>query len=207
LPAQGVVFSSFNSSYKFREPVFAIWMRLLHAIEGSVLWLLAANSQMAGNLRQQALRHGIEPTRLIFAPRVELADHLARQRLADLFLDTLPYNAGATASAAIWAGVPLLTCVGEGMVGRMAASMLMAAGLPELVTTALGDYEARALELARDAPLLAALRAKLDRNRRTQPFFDVDRTRRHIESAYTTMWDIWQRGETPRYFAVAPLND
>jgi predicted O-linked N-acetylglucosamine transferase (SPINDLY family) len=205
LPAEGFVFCSFNNSYKFRAPVFDIWMRLLHAVEGSVLWLLQANAEAAANLRREAARRDVDAARLVFAPRIDFADHLARQRHADLFLDTLPYNAGATAAAALYAGLPVLTCVGDSFPGRMAASMLHAVGLPELVTTRLADYEALALRLATERGLLHSLRLMLGRNRLTHPLFDTDRSCRHLEMAYATMWDIYQRGDPPRSFAVDGL--
>jgi len=129
---------------------------------------------------------------------------LARHRLADLFLDTLPVNAHTTASDALWSGLPLVTCQGESFVGRVAASLLQAVGLPELVTDNLQDYESLALRLATDASLLRGLLERLKQNRLTYPLFDTDRYRRHIEAAYTNMWELWQRGEVPRGFAVEP---
>jgi predicted O-linked N-acetylglucosamine transferase (SPINDLY family) len=144
---------------------------------------------------------------LIFAAKVEnISDHLARQRQADLFLDTLPYNAHTTASDALWAGLPVLTCLGETFAGRVAASLLKAVGLPELITTSLEDYEALALKLAREPTLLAAIKAKLANNRDTCPLFDTARFTRHIEAAYTTMWERQQRGEPPECFAVKPID-
>jgi predicted O-linked N-acetylglucosamine transferase (SPINDLY family) len=181
-------------------------MRLLQKIEGSVLWLLASNDSVSANLRRAAQRLGVDPARLIFAPRVEFAEHLARQHLADLFLDTLPYNAGATANAALWSGLPLVTGIGDSFVGRMAASMLEVVGLSELVAANIEDYEELAMRLASDAPLLASIRMKLDRNKRTHPLFETGRFCRHIEAAYTNMWEIWQRGETPRSFSVEPVS-
>ena len=135
LPAAGLVFCSFNSSYKITPPVFAIWMRLMHAVEGSVLWLLEGNAAAPDNLRRAAEAHGIAPERLVFAPVVKHAEHLARQRLADLFLDTLPVNAHTTASDALSVGLPVVTCTGNAFAGRVAASVLRAAGLPELVAS------------------------------------------------------------------------
>ena len=161
LPPDGFVFCSFNHSYKIRAPVFDAWMQLLRNVPGSVLWLLAANQHAAANLRRAAAQRSVDPARLIFAGRVPLDQHLDRQRLADLFLDTAPYNAGATASAALWAGVPLVTCRGASLVGRMAASMLHAVGLPELETANLTDYVALAESLARDPARLQALRQSL----------------------------------------------
>jgi protein O-GlcNAc transferase len=202
LPDRTVVLCSFNNSYKFRPPVLDIWMRLLRDFDQCVLWLLASNEQCVVNLRREASDRGVDPERLIFARSIDLADHLARQTLADLFLDTLPYNAGATAAAALWAGVPILTTVGETLVGRIAASMLHGVGLPELVAIDLIEYEAKVRALITNPAALAELRAKLARNRHTCPLFDTDRSRRHLEAAYHTMRDIWSRGELPRAFSV-----
>ena len=135
-----------------------------------------------------------------------MSDHLARQRQADLFLDTLPYNAHTTASDALWAGLPVLTCLGETFAGRVAASLLKAIGLPELITTSLEDYEALALKLAREPSLLASIKAKLARNRDRYPLFDTARFTRHIEAAYTTMWQRYQNGAVPQAFAVAAID-
>jgi predicted O-linked N-acetylglucosamine transferase (SPINDLY family) len=184
--------------------VFDIWMRLLQSVPGSVLWLLRENPGAEANLRRQAQARGIDPARLVFAGRLKVDEHLARHRLADLFLDTLPYNAHTTASDALWAGLPVLTCQGSAFAARVAGSLLHAVGLPELVTQSPADYEALALALARDNARLKAIREKLTRNRDTHLLFDTDRFRRHIEAAYLRMWEIWQRGETPRSFAVEP---
>jgi protein O-GlcNAc transferase len=205
LPEHGFVFCCFNNTYKIRPPVFDIWMRIMRAIEGAVLWLNADHPAVEHNLRLEAGSRGVDPTRLIFAPRVDLDQHLARQRLADLFLDTLPVNAGATASAALWAGLPVLTCRGQTFFGRMGASLMTAVGLPEMVTSNLEEYEALALKLALDRSLQKSMRGKLEVNRSTHPLFDTDRFRRHIEAAYTRMWEYRQRGESPRSFSVEPL--
>ncbi len=203
LPDDGFVFCCFNNNYKITSPVFEVWMRLLAAVPGSVLWLLRDNDGAQANLRRRAQARGIAPARLVFADRVNLDVHLARHRLADLSLDTLPYNAHTTASDALWAGVPVLTCRGGTFAGRVAASLLQAVGLPELVTHGLADYEAAALRLATDASLLGAIRRKLEQNRQTHPLFDTDRFRRHIESAYTKMWDIRQQdGGAPQSFSI-----
>jgi len=202
LPPTGFVFCCFNNNYKITAPVFDVWMRLLRAVPGSVLWLLRDNAGAERNLRHEAQVRDVDPGRLIFAGRSSLDEHLARHRLADLFLDTLPYNAHTTASDALWAGVPLVTCRGNAFAGRVGASLLRAVGLPELVTTSLPDYEALALRLASDPALLRGFRQRLAQNRATCPLFDADRFRRHIEAAYRTMWDIWQRGEAPRAFVV-----
>jgi protein O-GlcNAc transferase len=202
LPDNAFVFCAFNNSYKLNPAIFDIWMRLLEKTAGSVLWLQGADTSVERNLRREAEKRGITPDRLIFAPRAEYANHLARYQRADLFLDTLPFNAGATASDALWAGLPVVTCAGEAFAARMAGSLLNAVGLPELVTRNLADYEALALALARDPSLLAGYRDRLATNRLTHPLFDTDRFRRNIEAAYLQMWEIWQRGEPPRSFAV-----
>ncbi len=206
LPEKGFVFCSFNNNYKITPLVFDIWMRLLRQVEGSVLWLLEGNAAVVRNLKREAEKRGIAPERLVFATRVKLADHLARHRLADLFLDTLPCNAHTTASDALWAGLPVVTCLGATFAGRVAGSLLNAVGLPELIAHSLKEYEALALKLARDKKALAKIRSKLARNRKTCPLFDTDRFRRHIEAAYTTMWERYQRGEPPVSFAVAQIR-
>jgi len=206
LPDRAFVFCCFNNNYKITAPVFDVWMRLLRNIEGSVLWLLGADAPATVNLRHEAAARNVDPARLIFADKLPMEEHLARHRLADLFLDTLPYNAHTTASDALWAGLPLVTCRGTSFAGRVAASLLYAAGLPELVTSDLVEYEALALRLATDAELLRGFRHRLEQNRSTHPLFDTDRFRRHIESAYTTMWEIQQRGESPRSFSVEPMT-
>jgi protein O-GlcNAc transferase len=202
LPEQGFVFCCFNNSWKINPELFDAWMRLLRRVGGSVLWLLEANSLAAINLRKEAAARGVDPGRLVFAPRVDLPEHLARHRLADLFLDTLPYNAHTTTSDSLWSGVPVITALGDRFAGRVAASLLNAVGLPQLVTTTLADYEALAVKLATEPGLLQAIRRELEANRRTRPLFDCDRFRRHLEAAYTRMWDIWLRGEPPRSFAI-----
>jgi predicted O-linked N-acetylglucosamine transferase (SPINDLY family) len=204
LPATGLVFCGFHNSWKITPPLFDIWMRLIGAVDGSVLWLLRDNGRAAENLCRQAAARNVDPARLVFADRMGIGEHLARHRAADLFLDTLPVNAHTTASDALWAGLPVLTCRGTCFAGRVAASLLHAAGLPELVTGSLEEYEALAVDLATDPARLAAMRAQLERNRSACPLFDADRSRRHIEAAYTTMWETWQRGDSPRSFAVEP---
>ncbi|MDH4338557.1 MAG: tetratricopeptide repeat protein [Candidatus Krumholzibacteria bacterium] len=206
LPKAGVVFCCFNNSYKIHPELFDIWMRLLAQVEGSVLWLFKANESAEDNLRREAEAREVSPDRLVFAPRMPLAQHLARYRQADLFLDTLPYNAHTTASDALWAGLPVLTCRGQAFAGRVAGSLLQAIGLPELITTNLADYEALALRLATHPGELVALKQKLAVNRDTHSLFDVDRFRRHIEAAYQAMWERWQRGEPPAAFAVDPIG-
>ena len=202
LPEAGFVFCCFNNSYKLTPQLFDVWMRLLRQVEGSVLWLLQTSEAATRNLCGEANARGVDPSRLVFAPKAEISRHLARHRLADLFLDNLPVNAHTAASDALWVGLPVLTCMGESFIGRVAASLLGAVGLPELVTRSLDEYEALALKLATDPVLMASIRQKLDANCKTSPLFDTDRLRRHIEHAYMTMWDIAQRGEPPRSFAV-----
>jgi protein O-GlcNAc transferase len=205
LPENGFVFCCFNNAYKLTPEIFDVWMGLLKAVEGSVLWLGNLNAEAKANLCREAEARGIVPTRLIFASRAaEIADHLARQRLADLFLDASPYNAHTTANDALWAGVPVLTHLGSTFAGRVAASLVRAVGLAELVTQSLTDYQALALKLAREPELLSSIRAKLARNRETFPLFDTARFTRNIETAYVTMWERVQRGEPPESFAVNP---
>jgi predicted O-linked N-acetylglucosamine transferase (SPINDLY family) len=202
LPESGFVFCHFNAGYKITPDMFAIWMRLLAQVDGSVLWLLEGPALFAENLRCQAAQHGVDPARLVFAPSLPLADHLARLGAGDLFLDSTPSGAHTTASDALWAGLPLLTCRGTAFAGRVGASLLTAIGLPDLVVEKLADYESLALALARDPARLAAVRARLAANRSTTPLFDTARTTRAIESAYQQMFDRWQRGEAPAGFAV-----
>jgi predicted O-linked N-acetylglucosamine transferase (SPINDLY family) len=202
LPATGFVFCSFNNSYKFTKTSFESWMRLLREVDDSILWLVESNSNMTANLRREAERCGIDGARLVFAPRLPLAAHLARQRAADLFLDTAPYNAGATAALALWAGVPLVTMMGGTFVARMAASMLRAIGVPELITTSCSDYEATALKIATEPELCASLKAKLRRARDTSILFDTARFTRQIEAAYSKMSQLQRQGEPPRNFVA-----
>ena len=187
LPEQGVVFCCFNNSFKITQAMFAIWMRLLEKTPGSVLWLLDTNQSAKDNLRRQATAAGVEPERLVFAPRVALRDHLARHRLADLFLDTLPYNAHTTASDALWVGLPVLTCLGESFAGRVAASLLTAVGMEEMITSSLAGYEELALALATDQARLSQLKAKLAAHRPNAPLFDSARFAKEIEAAYEGM--------------------
>jgi predicted O-linked N-acetylglucosamine transferase (SPINDLY family) len=207
LPETGFVFCCFNQSHKISAVSFEVWMRLLARIDGSVLWLSSMNECAVDNLRRAATARGVDPGRLIFAPRLDrIEDHLARHRQADLFLDTLPYNAHSTAIDALWAGLPVVTCTGAAFPGRVGASLLSAVGLPELVTVRLEDYEALAVRLAGDASLLHGIRRRLEENRATQRLFDMDRLRRHVEAAYKTMWEIHMRGEPPRHFRVEAIQ-
>jgi protein O-GlcNAc transferase len=202
LPQNAFVFCCFNNPQKITPEIFDIWMRLLRATEGSVLWLITGNAKAAANLRLEAEKRGVPAERLIFAPKAGVPDHLARHRLADLCLDTLPYNAHTTASDALWAGLPVLTCLGETFAGRVAASLLKAIGLDALITRTLAEYEAQALRLARDPAYLATLKDTLNRNCDTCLLFDTPSATRHIEAAYLTMAEIAQRHEKPRSFNV-----
>jgi predicted O-linked N-acetylglucosamine transferase (SPINDLY family) len=202
LPARGFVFCSFNSNYKITPDLFDVWMRLLNGVDGSVLWLLQGSVTAAENLRREAAMRGIAPDRLVFAPRMRLEDHLARHRLADLFVDTYYCNAHTTASDALFAGLPVLTCASPTFAGRVAGSLLRAVGLPELITHSLAEYEALALSLARDPARLAAIRQNLARNRDTAPLFDAARLARHIEAAYLGMWERHRNGAPPESFSV-----
>ncbi len=202
LPDDGFVFCCFNNAYKITPLVFDIWMRLLGAVPGSVLWLFQANEQAHGNLRREAEARGVAADRLVFAPRAHNVDHLARQGLADLFLDTLPIGAHTTASDALWAGVPVVTCLGPYFPGRVAASLLHAVGLPELVTTDFAAYEALALDLATNPERLGALRARLARNRDAAPLFDMPRYARNFEAALARMVALHDAGLPPEPFRV-----
>jgi predicted O-linked N-acetylglucosamine transferase (SPINDLY family) len=188
LPKAGPVLSCFNSSYKILPGVFAIWMRLLAANPQAVLWLTETVSDTADNLRREAAHAGVDPSRLVFAPRLPLPQHLARHACADLFLDTTPYNAGATANDALFMGLPVLTCAGETMSSRVAGSQLRALGLPELVTGTLSEYEALARELASHPELLHRHRQRLAANRATHPLFDGARYARAFEHAIEGIW-------------------
>ena len=181
----GFVFCCFNNGWKITQPVFDIWMRLLAGVPNSVLWLL--DSPASDNLRKHAAVRGIDPARVVFAPKLPPEQHLARHRLADLFLDTLPYNAHTTASDALWADVPVVTQIGKAFAGRVAASLLKAIGLPELVTTTPHAYEELALEMARNPALLKATRDKLTRNRATTPLYDSPRFIADIEALYESV--------------------
>jgi protein O-GlcNAc transferase len=202
LPEKGFVFCCFNNSWKITRPFFEVWMRLLHEIEGSALWLMRTNASAEANLRKAVMERGIDPARLVFADWLPLEEHLARYRLADLFLDTLPYGAHTTGSDALWAGVPLVTCFGESFAGRVGASLLTAIGLPELIAPNLTEYESLCVKMATDTSFYRSVHRELERNRLTYPLFDTKRFCRHIEAAYVKMSEIALRGERPQSFAV-----
>jgi protein O-GlcNAc transferase len=207
LPDGAFVFCCFNNAYKFNPRAFASQMRILKAVDGSVLWLSESHPVAMANLRTHAAAAGVAPERLVFAARVaSMADHLARHRLADLFLDTLPYNAHTTASDALWAGLPVLTQIGESFAGRVAASLLTAIGLPELIMQTSEQFESLAIELAVAPEELSQIRERLASNRATTPLFDTKSFMRHLESAYATMVEHSRAGLSPQPIRVAPLG-
>jgi predicted O-linked N-acetylglucosamine transferase (SPINDLY family) len=197
LPENRFVFCCFNNNYKITPPTFDGWMRILSAVSDSVLFLYAQNKWSEANLKLEAEKRGVSEKRLIFGNRIEKSEYLARYRVADLFLDTLPYNAGTTASDALWSGLPVLTCMGESFASRVAASLLNAIELPELITTTQEQYEATAIELATNPAKLKAIKDKLERNRLTTALFDTPRFTRHIEAAYMQMYDRYQADLEP----------
>ncbi|MBC7437927.1 MAG: tetratricopeptide repeat protein [Bdellovibrionales bacterium] len=202
LPDPGFVFCCFNNNYKITPDVFDVWMRLLLDVEGSVLWLLQGNGGVADRLRAEATARGVDPSRLVFAARQPLPQHLARHRLADLFLDTTWCNAHTTASDALWAGLPVLTCQGQTFAGRVAGSLCAAAGLPDLVVDSLAAYEALALALAADTARLAGIKARLAQGRSTCLLFDTRSFAAHFETALASMWLRHQEGRAPDHFSV-----
>jgi predicted O-linked N-acetylglucosamine transferase (SPINDLY family) len=198
LPQDAFVFCCFNQTYKILPQVFAVWMRLLAAVPGSVLWLLEGSQRSTQNLRREAQARGVAPERLVFAPKLPLDKHLGRARAADLFLDTAPYNAHTTATDALWVGVPVLTCAGETFVSRVAGSLLGAVGLPELVTHSVADYEALALRLAGSPTMLGALRNRLEASLTSAPLFDTPAFVKNLEEAFLRMWALHAAGKRPR---------
>jgi len=202
LPRSGFVFCCFNNSYKILPDVFDRWMRILSQVDDSVLWLLSDNSETRANLQREASTRKIDPQRLIFAKLVSPAEHLARHAVADLFLDTMPCNAHTTASDALWAGLPLLTCIGESFSSRVAASLLKSVGLPELVTTTLDDYERAAIDLALSPERLALTKDRLADNRSTASLFNTELFTRHLETAYETMFDRYRADLQPEHIDV-----
>jgi predicted O-linked N-acetylglucosamine transferase (SPINDLY family) len=196
------VFCCFNLSYKISPQTFAGWMRILKAVPGSVLLLYANHEAARTNLRAHAVRQGVVPDRLVFGERLPPAHYLARFRAADLFLDTLPYNAGTTASDALWAGLPVLTLTGEAFASRIAASLLTAIGVPELITSTQQQYEQLAIELASSPQRLAAVRTRIQDNRLSSPLFDTRRFARNLEAAYTAIHARYQAGEPPDHIRL-----
>jgi len=202
LPQNGFVFCCFNNSYKILPDVFDRWMQILSQVDASVLWLLSDNQETKANIQREALARKIDPQRLIFAKLIPHAEHLARHAVADLFLDTVPCNAHTTASDALWAGLPLLTCMTEAFSGRVAASLLRAIGLPDLVTTTLQDYEHLAVDLALQPEKLASLKERLARNRLTAPLFDTELFTKHLEAAYVAMFGRYRAGAKPDHIQI-----
>jgi predicted O-linked N-acetylglucosamine transferase (SPINDLY family) len=202
LPHDAFVYCCFNNPYKITPPIFDRWMKVLKRVPGSVLWLLRDSASQVDHLRREAVARGVDSERLVFAGRTDLPDHLARHRAADLFIDTLPCNAHTTASDALWAGVPVLTCAGEGFGARVAASLLRAIGLPELIRTTLDDYEELAVRLASNPEDLRTLRERLAVNRSSAPLFDTERYTRDIERALTAMHARYRAGSPPTHIVV-----
>jgi predicted O-linked N-acetylglucosamine transferase (SPINDLY family) len=207
LPESGLVFCCFNQTYKITPPMFGAWMALLRETEGSVLWLLEDNATAPEALRRQAALRGIDPERLVFAPKCPLPEHLGRMRQADLALDCFPYTSHTTGSDALWAGVPLLALSGDTFAARVSGSLLRAVGLPELITQSLDDYLALALQLAREPALLGAYRERLAKNRMNAPLFDSTRFTRHLEAAYLAMWKRHCAGLPPDHFDIPAEGD
>jgi predicted O-linked N-acetylglucosamine transferase (SPINDLY family) len=204
LPAEGVVLCAFTNAYKINPPVFDIWMRLLREVPQSVLWLRTVGPEVRGNLLREAESRGVDPQRIVFAPHVaSMAEHLGRHQLADLYLDTLPYNAHSTTCDALWAGVPVITCAGGSFASRVATSALEAIGLPELIGGSLEEYGRLALELACDARKRQQLRVRLAQNRITMPLFDTAGYTRGLESAYRLMHQRSRQTLAPEAFDVA----
>jgi predicted O-linked N-acetylglucosamine transferase (SPINDLY family) len=205
LAPSAFVYCCFNNSYKITPTIFESWMRILRTVDAGVLWLLEDNPVAKDNLQREALRQGVSAERLIFAPRTELSEHLARHRAADLFLDTLPYNAHTTASDALWAGLPVLTLAGEAFASRVGASLLQSVGLPELIASTRLEYETAAIELASDSARLEGLKQKLAQNRLTGPLFDTASFTRYLELAYRRIYDRYQADLPPEHVYLDSL--
>ena len=206
LPPDAFVYCCFNNPFKITPDEFDAWVAILGANKESVLWLLDSNATARTNLQREAQARGVDPVRLVFAHKRPLAEHLARHALADLFLDTFAYNAHTTASDALWAGLPVLTCPGDTFASRVAASLLNAAGIPELVVPTRSDYHALALRLAQNRDALGALRHRLTQNRDTCPLFDSTLYTRHLEAAYTRMWQRHHAGQSPGHIAIPAMG-
>jgi len=202
LPDDSFVFCSFNNSYKIRPDIYDIWMKILKAVNNSVLWLLADNQSVMTNLKNEAIKRGVREDKIIFAERMPLADHLARHQHADLFLDTTAYNAHTTASDALWAGLPVLTLIGQSFPTRVAASLLNAIGMPELITYSQDAYEALAIELAMNPMKLAEIKQKLTKNRLNTPLFNTALFTKHLESAYTEIYQRYHSNLPPDHIYV-----
>lgn len=206
LPDNAFVFSCFNNAFKITPEIFDAWMRILKAVPNSILWLLDSMPEGRENLRNEAQLRGVEPTRIVFAPRASNPDHLARHTHIDLVLDTLPYNAHTTASDALWMGIPILTCTGSSFAGRVATSLLTACRLPELITVDIAGYEDTAVNLAHNPSALRALKSKLESSRHRSALFDTPRTVQHVEHAYTAIMSRHANGEAPSPLDLSSLN-
>jgi predicted O-linked N-acetylglucosamine transferase (SPINDLY family) len=202
LPEDAFVFCAFNGAWKIAPPMFRLWLDLLRAVPGSVLWLRHDNDAAADNLRREAAAHGVAAERLVFAGRAEEAEHIARHRLADLFLDTMPFAGHSTAIESLWAGLPLITCTGNAFASRVSASALAAVGMPELAAASLADYKTLALRLVHDRALLASYRDRLDAGRATFPLFDPTGLCCALETAYEKMAELSRAGQKPQAFTV-----
>jgi predicted O-linked N-acetylglucosamine transferase (SPINDLY family) len=202
LPERGFVFCSFNNNYKILPLTFEAWVRILKAVDSSVLFLYVENKWAKQNLQEAFESEGISSSRLVFASRIPKEENLARYRTCDLFLDTFPYNAGTTASDALWAGVPILTRMGHSFASRVAASLLNAIGLPELITTSQAEYEALAIELALNPQKLAEIKLKLAKNRLTTPLFDTPLFAKNLEAAYLQMYERYQADLPPDHIEI-----
>jgi predicted O-linked N-acetylglucosamine transferase (SPINDLY family) len=203
LPEKGFVFCCFNNSFKITPEMFDCWMRILNKVKDSVIWLIEDNASVAPNLRKEAKLRKVDPERLVFTRRMPLADHLARHQLAGLFLDTLPYNAHTTASDALWAGLPVLTQIGNTFPGRVGASLMNAIGLPELITSTSQAYEALAVELASNSQKLISIKKKLAQNRLAASLFDTECYARCLDAAYIAMYERYQAGLSPDHIYVS----
>jgi predicted O-linked N-acetylglucosamine transferase (SPINDLY family) len=205
LPLEGFVFCCFGNASKMTPAIYDVWMRLLRDCDGSVLWLLEQSNDAAENLRRETMARGVDPNRVIFAPKLSLAEHLARLKLADLVLDTFPYNGHTSTSDALWVGVPVVTRVGRNFAARVAGSILSTFGMTDLTSQSLEEYEALAISLAKDRERLRAMRDRIKVNRDGSPLFDTPRYCAEIESAFVTMYEIWRSGEQPRAIEVEPI--
>ncbi|MDP6772322.1 MAG: hypothetical protein QF704_16570 [Anaerolineales bacterium] len=202
LPSTGFVFCCFNNTFKITPTTFDSWARILKRVDGSVLLIYADNESAKTNLAKEIVLRGIDASRLIFGEQLPVPEYLARYRVADLFLDTHPYNAGTTASDALRMGLPVLTCIGKSFASRMAASLLKAVNLPELITTTQEQYESLAIELATNPEKLTIIKTKLANNLATAPLYDTPLFTRHLESAYVEMYDRYQNGLEPEHIYV-----
>ena len=199
LPEDGFVFCCFNQSYKITPYVYDIWMKIIKRVDGSVLWLIKDSDIGSHNLKKEAQKRGVEPDRIIFAEKMSNSEHLARHRLADLFIDTFPYTAHTTCSDALWSGLPVITKMGESFVSRVSASLLTAIGLPELITKTEKDYEELTFKIARDKSLLNEIKKKLNKNRAIKPLFNTKLFTKNIESAFQIMHE--------RYHSDIPIKN